>query len=149
MIKNKPLYQKLIPKAITTVILAALVILAIDPLMRIVMFSAIAFNTWMAVLVIQEHYEELDSDKQVTVYSHQELRHYAGDAIVAYNVTLRCYYDRVCVDTANQIYYMDNDSTIIVGYYVWIKSPILTKRVKIKNKISGDSNTVINNINQS
>jgi hypothetical protein len=143
--KNKPLYQKLIPKAITMVILASLVILAIDPAMRLVLYMTIAFNTWMAVLVIKEHYEEIGSSKQVTVYSHQELRRYAGGAILAYNATLRCYYNRECIDPKD---HKDNDSTIIVGRYVWIKSPILPKRVKIKNDFVGDGNTVTNNINQ-
>lgn len=125
--KTKPLYQKLIPPAISTVILGSLVILSTDPIMAFIMGLTTVFNAWVTVMVIQDHYEELRTVKQITVTSHQELRYYAGSATVVFNSTLCVYYNRVPHDPSNPIQYADNDCTVIIGYHTWIRSSSQTK----------------------
>lgn len=143
--KTKPLYQKLIPPTITTVILVSLVILSTDPIMAFILNATIAFNAWIMVMVIQDHFYEHEASKQITVASHQELRHYAGDAVVAFNSTLCSYYHRVPHDTNNPVMYTDNGNTVIVGFYAWTRQPSKDIAI-IRNKVKGDSNVVTNNV---
>lgn len=103
--KTKPLYQKLIPSFITTVILISLVILSTDPIMSFIMGITTVFNAWVTVMVIQDHYEELKAVKQVTIESHRELRYYDGTATIAFDKKYFNYYHRVPHDPDNCINY--------------------------------------------
>jgi hypothetical protein len=103
--------------------------------MTFILNAAIALNTWVMTMVIQDHYEELKTVKQITVHSHQELRYYAGSATVVFNATLCVYYNRVPYDPDNLIDYKDNDCTVIIGYYVWIRA---SRKKHILNKPTGE-----------
>ena len=94
----KSLYQKLISPVITLIILACLITLSIDPLMTFVLCLTVVVNIWLTILVTLTHYRESKTVNQITVYSHQELRYYVGEATVVFNGTFNCYYDRVLQD---------------------------------------------------
>lgn len=147
--KNKILFDKMLPRIITAVILLSVMTVSLDPLMDFFLFVCLVANGYLAYELYIDHKRIIKIRRVVKVNTHQELRYYKGSAKVAWNETTKRHYTRVPADPNNKTVYVDDEINVIKGHYVWIRqSASKFKMVKIDTSEMKDKNGIVTNIPQ-